>query len=225
MNGRQARELADTWLGHLRRDRRGIPVPWINRWGPESVEATEIRYDPHAGQLALFHDDHGEVPDFTAQNMGRQRQAVACGLCQVCGRPVPWSRRFLVLSRISAEHVTAAGRVMLAISEPWLDQRCALLATTTCPALIRLKSTEEIQLLAVTAKRQVERVLSVGALDEAAFLAAAGGAFTDAQAAAAQRLRAQMGAAGTVGMWLKIAVVQPGTAKGPAVVDGALLRA
>ena len=23
------------WLSHLRTDRRGLPVPWVNRWGPE----------------------------------------------------------------------------------------------------------------------------------------------------------------------------------------------
>jgi hypothetical protein len=223
VNGRQARELADTWLGHLRRDSRGLPVPWINRWGPETIERTRVAYDGHAGRASIFHDDHGDTPDYTKQNMGRQRQAVACGLCQVCGRPVPWSRRYLVLSRVSAEHVSVDDvGIVLAISEPWLDQRCAMLAVTMCPALIRLKTAEGVQLLQVTSKRQVELVLSVGSVDEEAFRrATSGGVFTPEQQQAAARLRAEAGTE-RLGMWLKIAVRDPGTGQGPAGVGGAL---
>lgn len=151
------------WLTHLRVDRRGLPVPYVNQWGPDDPDRVSIRHDHHYGRPGVFFDDSAEtVPDFTAQQMDRQRECIAAGLCQVCARHIPWSRRFLVLASISVRTIKLHGRHVPVITEPWLCQRCAEFATTTCPALIRRRRDEDLQLIPVTTKRQVRIGYSVG---------------------------------------------------------------
>lgn len=152
------------FLQHLRTDDRGRPVPYINRWGPEDVRRLRIDDDPNiGGQPALFDDDGQElVPDFLAQNMQRQRECMALGLCQVCGRPMPWSRRFLPVSSISIDRISIGDRPAVALTEPWLDERCAEFATKVCPGLIRRKTAEDLQFVEVTSKRQCVLTTSHG---------------------------------------------------------------
>jgi hypothetical protein len=158
-------------LARLRVDRRGLPVPWLNQWGPsdgpEAASRFRIAYDRHVGRQALFLDDLPDSePDFTKQNYARQRQAMVEGLCQVCGRPVPWSRRRLVVADMSTNvhHVTGLGLAVL-IHEPWLDQRCAELATNVCPALIRRGRDEQMTMIDVTSRRAVVLTTSNGVVD------------------------------------------------------------
>lgn len=153
-------------LAHLRRDARGLPVPYINLWGPSDPARFSIRHDRRVGGDALFMDDDGEtVPDFTKQNVQRQRECIIDGLCQVCGRPVPWSRRYLVYSTISADAVDVEGAPRTAISEPWLDGWCARVAVERCPGLIRRKRGDDLSLLLVTSAREVELSVSRGCVD------------------------------------------------------------
>lgn len=199
-NARAARTLAAQWLAHLRRDARGLPVPWVNRWGTETAAATRIDRDPVVGRLAVFHDDHGDVPDFLRQNMGRQREAMMVGLCQVCGRRVPWSRRNLIVSsascqKINAEdpHAPIGTRQAIAISEPWLDDRCAAIATQLCPALIRRADADDLHLVPVRSHAEATPVLSLGRLDLEALAGTP-----------AQKLRLLPYAGRSVAMWVKI---------------------
>lgn len=152
------------FLAHLRTDDRGRPVPYINRWGPEDARRLTIADDPNvADQPAFFDNDQHELaPDFTAQNMQRQRECMAQGLCQVCGRPVPWSRRFVVVSSISIDRIDVAGRPAVALTEPWLDEQCATFATRVCPGLIRRRTADDLQLVEVTSKRQCVLTVSHG---------------------------------------------------------------
>lgn len=151
------------WLGHLRRDRRGIPVPYINLWGAEDVDRLTIAHDQHVGRPGVFLDDAAELmPDFTRQNMGRQRECMMAGLCQVCARPVPWRRRLLVLASMSVETVEVDGRMQPVITEPWLDARCAEFALTHCPDLIRRGRDEKLDLVAITAREQTTMTVSTG---------------------------------------------------------------
>lgn len=153
----------DPWLSHLRRDRRGLPVPVVNRWGPESTDRLYVDYDRWTNSRAVFLDDSEETePDFTAQNMGRQRHCMAGGLCQVCGRPVPWSRRNLVIAPTSVEWVPLGGRQVPVVFEPWLDDRCAEIATSWCPALIRRRHEEQLTVLPVRSEREAQLVVSTG---------------------------------------------------------------
>lgn len=139
-------QLIPDWLSHLRTDRRGLPVPYVNRWGmEENVASLSIAFDPHVGMLGVFNDDSKEdVPNFTAQNMQRQRECVTQGLCQVCRRTVPYSRRCVVISSMSVETITVAGQERAVIFEPWLCSRCAMFAVDRCPALIRRKDTDDL---------------------------------------------------------------------------------
>lgn len=152
------------FLTHLRTDAKGRPVPYINRWGPEDVRRLRIDDDPNIGKIPAFFDDdmHELVPDFTAQNMQRQRECMAVGLCQVCGRPLPWSRRFLPVSSISVDQIEVQGRPAVALTEPWLDERCGTFATKVCPGLLRRKSADDLQLVEVTSKRQCVLTISTG---------------------------------------------------------------
>lgn len=132
MNGqavRSRRVAVPQWLSHLEVDRRGIPVPWINTWTavegvnpladpsvdpltgePAGTDGFTVRYDSLAQQDGYFLDDEDRAafghPDFTSQNPGRQRAAMIQGLCQVCARHVPWSRRFLVVAGLSVLGLT-----------------------------------------------------------------------------------------------------------------------
>lgn len=155
----------EPWLGHLRRDRRGLPVPYVNRWGPEDTARMEIRHDPHAQGRAVFLDDSAETePDFTRQNMGRQRECMALGLCQVCARPVPWSRRNLVVAALSVEwvYLPEYRAEVPVVFEPWLDDRCAEIAVSWCPALIRRQRSEELTVIKIRSRRDVALVASRG---------------------------------------------------------------
>lgn len=200
---RADRELVDTWLGHLRRDRRGLPVPWINAWGAEDLAHTRIAADRWADGLpAVFHDDHGDVPDFTRQNMGRQRRSMRQGLCQVCGRPVPWRRRHLVVAGGTGENITTEQHGTLGvISEPWVDARCLHVALTWCPALIRKTRDQQLRVLKVTSPREVVVFVSTGRVDVPALLAQAGGT-PQARAKAGELITAARGGAA---MWAKVA--------------------
>lgn len=155
------------WLSHLRRDRRGLPVPYINRWGPERAENLRLAYDPFVGRRATFYDDaHEAVPDFTAQNPQRQRECMVEGLCQVCHRPVPFSRRCLVVGSFSVELQQVQGRFVPLVMEPWLCHRCAMFATSVCPALIRRKTTEGLTVIPVRSPKQFQMVVSEGWVDD-----------------------------------------------------------
>lgn len=151
-------------LAHLRRDRRGLPVPYVNRWGvTEDLDRLRVDYDQHVRQRAVFYDDDGlDVPNFTSQNMGRQRQVMVEGLCQVCGRPVPWSRRNLVVAPNSVEWVHVNGREVPVVFEPWLDDMCADIAVNWCPALIRRRRDEQLVVVPVRSPRDVQLVVSTG---------------------------------------------------------------
>jgi hypothetical protein len=157
------REIPD-WLSHLRADRRGLPVPYVNRWGlDEDDDLLTINYDENVRRLAVFYDDSQEpVPNFTAQNMQRQRECVMQGLCQVCRRPVPYSRRCVVISSISVETVNVAGQDRAVIFEPWLCTRCALFAVDRCPALIRRKETEDLTVFPIRRPSDFQVTVSLG---------------------------------------------------------------
>lgn len=157
------RDLPD-FLSHLRTDRRGLPVPYVNRWGlVDDLTKIAIERDPNLGMPGVFYDDtDDDVPDFNRQHMARQRECVTQGLCQVCSRFVPWSRRFLVIAAMSVETIDLGGRRTPVVTEPWLDERCARFALEICPALIRRRRDEKLTLVPVTSKREVQIVISHG---------------------------------------------------------------
>lgn len=157
------------WLGHLRTDARGRPVPFVNRWGLDEKPAlTGIQFDPNVGGNAVFYFDAEEAePNFKAQSMQRQRRCMVLGECQVCGRPVPWRRRHLVISTVSTGTVSSPGPLKgsISVGEPWLDRRCAEFAMKYCPALLRRAHGEDLDLVSVTSKHDVQMIIKAGAVD------------------------------------------------------------
>lgn len=155
------------WLNHLRRDRRGLPVPHINLWG-DADDSTRFRIerDEYVNQSAIFYrDDYAGDPDFTKQNFQRQRECMIGGFCQVCSRPVPWRRRLLVLGDLSVESIEVDGASHVAVTEPWLDTACADFALQHCPALIRRRRDENLTLVTVESPDQVRFAVSTGYVD------------------------------------------------------------
>lgn len=156
------------WLAHLRTDRRGIPVPWLNRYGdPDQVpERWRIDHDPYVRGPALFCDDYGDEPNFLRMHMARQRQAMTEGRCSVCGRLVAWSRRHLVVSSISVEFIrTPELGEAAVVDEPWLCERCARFSVERCPGLIRRSRAGDCALVHVRSPRFVRLVVSSGYID------------------------------------------------------------
>jgi len=138
-------------------------VPYINAWGPQTVENTTVEHCPYATQDAVFMaDDFDAGPDFTKQSPQRQRRCMVLGLCQVCAKPVPWSRRNLVVSGDSVDFVSEQGHRMALVHEPWLCDRCAHIAVTWCPALIRRTREEHLEVIPVRSAREVLMRVSHG---------------------------------------------------------------
>lgn len=156
------------WLSHLRTDARGVPVPFVNQWGvPEDPRRYFIRHDRLVKAPALFYeDDHETIPDFTRVNVQRQRQAVLEGLCQVCGRQTVWSNRFLAIAPSTVDTLEVDGHVVPTTFEPWLCKMCALFAVKHCPALIRRREDEQLQLIPVTAREQFGYGYTAGIIDQ-----------------------------------------------------------
>ncbi len=155
------------WLDHLPRDRRGLPVPYVNAWGDEATAVIRVAFDRLVDGPAVFVEDHGDVPDFTRQNQQRQRRCMVEGLCQVCGKPVPWSRRNLVVAALSVkwQWVGELRREVPVIAEPWLCDRCCEIAVRWCPALIRRTREEQLQVVRVRSPREVKPLVSIGTID------------------------------------------------------------
>lgn len=155
------------WLNHLRRDRRGLPVPHINLWGDaDDSSRLRIEPDPYVNAPGVyFVDDYAGDPDFTKQSFQRQRESMLGGLCQVCGRPVPWKRRLLALGDLSVETIQLEDATYDVVTEPWLDTRCAEFALQHCPALIRRRRDENLTLVQIESKHQVQFTVSTGYID------------------------------------------------------------
>jgi hypothetical protein len=152
--------------GHLRNLTvwRGLPVPYINRWGVGEPEADwSIRYDRNVREIAVYAADQPDGPaDFTRQCIQRQRESVLGGLCQVCKRVLDWSDRRLVVSSVSVQTVQVAGRQVPVVTEPWLCPDCCEFATAVCPALIRRDRDEDLHVVEMTAPAGCRVVLSHG---------------------------------------------------------------
>lgn len=155
-------------LRHLRTDRRGLPVPYVNRWGlTEDVDKVAVRYDVVIRQAAVFYtEDPAEtVPDFTRQCFQRQRECMWRRLCQVCARRLDWGETLLPLSTISVRTVMVGRSQVPVVTEPWLCPDDAAFAVSTCPALIRRRTADDLVLVQITAEEQVQMVVSRGYVD------------------------------------------------------------
>lgn len=114
----------------------GAPVPYTVAWTAE--EAPGMLYlgrCPHA-MLPAIRQRHARgqgKPRFGAPHMDRQREVIALGLCDLCGKPLK-NRTKVSLSQARPQpHAARPGDVLQV--EPLLHKECAAISMAHCPSL------------------------------------------------------------------------------------------
>lgn len=111
------------------------PVPWTVSWALEY--AFSIGLCPYSKRDAIFQNvmpGYGK-PAFGKPHSNRQRECIALGLCDLCGRPLA-SRTKVSLSHARPVPHSAGGFEILQV-EPLLHKECAALSMKHCPSLLR----------------------------------------------------------------------------------------
>ena len=110
-------------------------VPWTVSWTSEEGHCLEVC--PFFKKLALSQPSssgHGK-PQFGKLHMNRQREAIAKGLCDLCGKS------HATTAKVSLSHArpVAHGAESMAILqvEPLLHRGCAMESIRFCPSLKR----------------------------------------------------------------------------------------
>lgn len=112
------------------------PVPWTVSWsGEETFSLGPCRF--FEGRIAILQpEDAGNgTPQFGKPHSCRQRQAVAQGLCDLCGMPLKHSTK-VSLSHARVVPHGAEGPCVMQV-EPLLHKACAAESIRFCPSLRR----------------------------------------------------------------------------------------
>lgn len=112
-----------------------VPVPYTASWTSE--ERLFLDYCSHAGRIAICQDSSPGVgrPRFGAPHMCRQREVIAVGLCDLCGKPLK-NRTKVSLSHARSRLNGATPLDILQV-EPLLHRECAAISVRHCPSLKR----------------------------------------------------------------------------------------
>lgn len=114
----------------------GVPVPNTASWSAE--EAFSLGGCRFAdGRLSILQTEAQGVgkPLFGKPHCQRQRQAIARGLCDLCGKPLG-ARTKVSLSHARVRFNGAEGPAVLQV-EPLLHRECAATSLRHCPSLKR----------------------------------------------------------------------------------------
>lgn len=114
----------------------GTPVPYTVSWTGE--ERHFVGHCPYAGRPALrqISDPGNGKPAFGKPHDDRQREVIALGLCDLCGRPLK-SRTKVSLSHARwRANAVQSGTGILQV-EPLLHRECAAISMRYCPSLRR----------------------------------------------------------------------------------------
>lgn len=113
----------------------GVPVPYTVSWSAE--EAFRVDTCVYTGRPAICQNvDPGQGrPRFGKPHSQRQREAIALGLCDLCGRPLK-NRTKVSLSHARVRANGAAGACIMQV-EPLLHRECAAESIRHCPSLKR----------------------------------------------------------------------------------------
>lgn len=130
----------------------GVPVPYTVGWTAE--DRVYVDRCPHAeGRIAICQEvARGEgKPQFGAPHMGRQREAIANDLCDLCARPLK-NRTKVSLSKARARFNGAEAFDVLQV-EPLLHKECAAVSVRYCPSLKRDIRNGTVEIRQVTRHR------------------------------------------------------------------------
>jgi len=113
-----------------------VPVPYTAAWEAEE-HSIYLGTCPYAKRTALRqrHARGGGRPLFGSPHMDRQREAIACDLCDLCGRPLK-NRTKVSLSQ-ARPRMNAAQPMDVLQVEPLLHKECAAICMHHCPSLRR----------------------------------------------------------------------------------------
>lgn len=114
----------------------GVPVPFTVSWSLEDM-AWHLDICPYSKRLAIMQrcaPGQGK-PRFGAPHSQRQRQAIAKGLCDLCGRSLS-GRTKVSLSHAHVRLNGADGPCVMQV-EPLLHKGCAAKSMAHCPSLRR----------------------------------------------------------------------------------------
>jgi len=111
-------------------------VPYTVSWTSE--ERQYVAMCPHARRLALRMDSSPGIgkPQFGRPHSDRQRQTIASGWCDLCGKPLK-NRTKVSLSHARGRTNAAAGGTGILQVEPLLHRECAAESLKFCPSLRR----------------------------------------------------------------------------------------
>lgn len=109
------------------------PVPYTVSWTAE--ERTFVAVCPHVQLPAICQDAAPGIgqPRFGKPHFGRQREAIAQGLCDICGKSLK-IRTKVSLSHARVRTNAARGPAILQV-EPLLHRECAAESLRYCPSL------------------------------------------------------------------------------------------
>lgn len=113
----------------------GVPVPYTVSWSAE--EAFQVGHCRFGrGRAIMQAEARGQgKPQFGKPHAQRQREVIALGLCDLCGRPLA-ARTKVSLSHARIRDNGAEGPAVLQV-EPLLHRECARISMRHCPSLRR----------------------------------------------------------------------------------------
>lgn len=113
-----------------------VAVPYSASWTAE--ERPFVGMCPYARRMALrMPQARGEgKPLFGKPHYDRQREAIANGLCDLCGRPLKTRTKISLSHARYQSHAAAGGSGILQV-EPLLHRECAAESLKFCPSLNR----------------------------------------------------------------------------------------
>lgn len=112
-----------------------VPVPYTVSWTEE--QETFLALCPYAKATALCNPVARGIgkPKFGAPHMQRQREVIAKGLCDLCGKPLAARTKVSLSQAHSVAHAARFGDVLQV--EPLLHRECARISMAHCPSLKR----------------------------------------------------------------------------------------
>jgi hypothetical protein len=112
-------------------------VPYTVSWTGEERQFVGICPHARAPALRMPHAPGVGKPQFGKPHSDRQREAIARGLCDLCGKPLK-NRTKVSLSDARGRTNAAPGSTTGILQvEPLLHRECALESTNFCPSLKR----------------------------------------------------------------------------------------